>query len=94
MLFLVSYREKHASSKSRKAFFAEHSEQPSPEQIQALVNTVSDGDFREKTIALNKCPGFQTNDLIKADITVFSFETAAQLGGTGILQDQQLLDTK
>ena len=37
MLFVVSYRKKHASSKSRKSFFAEHEEQPSQEQIQALV---------------------------------------------------------
>jgi hypothetical protein len=94
MLFVVSYKEKHASSKSRKTFFAEYNEQPSAEQIQALVNTISEGDFREKTIALNKCPGFQANDLIKAGIAVFSFETAAELGGTGTTQDQQLLDAR
>ena len=40
MLFVVSYRKKHASSKSRKSFFAEHKEQPSQEQIQALVRSV------------------------------------------------------
>lgn len=94
MVFVVSYREKHASSKSRETFFAEHNDQPSPEQIQALVNTISSGDFTEKSIVLNKCPGFETKELIKAGITVFSFETAAQLGKTGTTQDEQLLEAK
>jgi len=83
MLFLVTYRKKHASSKSRKRFFAEHNEQPSLEQIQALVNSVSRGNFAEKTIALQKCPGFDTDELVKAGITVLRFEPEAQLGGTG-----------
>jgi hypothetical protein len=83
MLFLITYRKKHASSKSRKSFFAEHNEQPSLEQIQALVNSVSRGNFAEKTIALQKCPGFDTDELIKAGITVLRFEPEAQLGGTG-----------
>ena len=82
MLFLVSYRKKHASSKSRKSFFAEHNEEPSPEQIQALVNSVSRANFVEKTIALQKCPGFDTDELIKAGITVLRFEPEAQLTGT------------
>jgi hypothetical protein len=81
MLFLVTYRKKHASSKSRKSFFAEHNEQPSLEQIQALVNSVSRGNFAEKTIALQKCPGFDSAELIKAGITVLRFEPEAQLGG-------------
>jgi hypothetical protein len=83
MLFVVSYRKKHASSKSRKSFFAEHNEEPSPEQIQALVNRESRGDFAEKTIALQKCPGFNTDELTKAGITVFRFEPEAQPGGIG-----------
>jgi hypothetical protein len=83
MLFVVSYRKKHASSKSRKSFFAEHSEQPSSGQVQALVNSVSRGNFAENTIALQKCPGFDTDELIKAGITVLRFEPEAQLGGTG-----------
>jgi hypothetical protein len=83
MLFVVSYRKKHASSKSRKSFFAEHNEQPTPGQIQALVNSVSRGDFAEKTVALQKCPGFDTDELIKAGITVLRFETEASLTGTG-----------
>jgi hypothetical protein len=81
MLFLVTYRKKHASSKSRKSFFAEHNEQPSQEQLQALVNSVSRGNFAEKTIALQKCPGFDTDELVKAGITVLRFEPEAQLGG-------------
>jgi len=83
MLFVVSYRKKHASSKSRKSFFAEHDEQPSQEQIRALVNSISLGNFAENTIALQKCPGFDTDELIKAGITVVRFEPEAQLDGTG-----------
>ena len=80
MLFLVTYRKKHASSKSRKSFFAEHNEQPSLQQIQVLVNSVSRGNFAGKTIALQKCPGFDTGELVKAGITVLRFEPEAQLG--------------
>jgi hypothetical protein len=83
MLFVVSYRKKHASSKSRKSFFAEHNEQPSQEQIRTLVHRVSRGDFAENTIALQKCPGFETEELIRAGITVVRFESEAPLGGTG-----------
>jgi hypothetical protein len=83
MLFVVSYRKKHASSKSRKSFFAEHNEEPSLEQIQALVNSESRGNFAEKTIAIQKCPGFNTDELIRAGITVLRFEPEAQLGETG-----------
>ena len=82
MLFVVSYRKKHASSKSRESFFAQHDGQPSGDQIQALVNRVSHGNFAEKTIALQKCPGFDTDELIKTGIAVFRFEPEAQLGGT------------
>lgn len=83
MLFVVSYRKKHASSKSRKSFFAEHDTQPSQEQIQALVNSISRGNFAENTIALQKCPGFETDELIKAGITVVRFEPEAQRDETG-----------
>jgi hypothetical protein len=83
MIFVVSYRKKHASSKTRKSFFAEHDEQPSPEQIQALVNSISRGNFAENTIALQKCPGFHGHELIKAGITVVRFEPEVQLGETG-----------
>lgn len=83
MLFVVSYRKKHASSKSRKSFFAEHNEEPSAEQIHALVNTISKGDFVEKTIALQKCPGFDTDELIKAGVTVVRFESEAALNDIG-----------
>jgi hypothetical protein len=83
MLFLVTYRKKHASSKSRKSFFAEHNQEPSLHQIQALVNSISHGNFAEKTIALQKCPGFDTGELTKAGIMVFHFEPEAQLDGTG-----------
>ena len=87
MLFVISYRKKHASSKSRKSFFAEHDKQPSQEQIQALVNSVSRGNFAENTIALQKCPGFETDELIKAGITVDRFEPEAPRDGTGAAQE-------
>jgi hypothetical protein len=83
MLFVVSYRKKHASSKSRKSFFAEHNEEPSSEQIHALVNTISKGDFVEKTIALQKCPGFDTDELNKAGVTVFRFAPEVALDEVG-----------
>ena len=79
MLFVVSYRKKHASSKSRKSFFAEHNEQPSQQQIRALVNSVSGGNFVENTIALQKFPGFETDELTRAGITVVRFEPEAQI---------------
>jgi hypothetical protein len=82
MLFLISYRKKHASSKTRKSFFAEHDVEPSVEQIQALVTSVSRGDFAEKTVAFQKCPGFDTDELIKAGITVLRFEPEGQVDGT------------
>jgi hypothetical protein len=81
MLYVISYRKKHASSKSRKSFFAEHNEQPSLEQIQVLVNRVSGGDFAKKTIAFQKCPGFDIDELTKAGITVLRFEPEAQPDG-------------
>jgi hypothetical protein len=83
MIFVVTYRKKNASSKSRKSFFAEHDGQPSAEQLQALVATVSRGDFAANTIALQKCPGFDTDELIKAGITVLRFESEAQPDQTG-----------
>lgn len=90
MLFVISYRKKHASSKSRKSFFAEHNEQPSVEQVQALVNSVSRGDFAENTIALQKCPGFDTDELTKAGITVLCFEPEAPLSGTGTAHEASI----
>ena len=82
MLFVISYRKKHASSKTRKSFFAEHNEQPSLEQIQALVNSNSGGNFAPGSIAFQKCPGFDTNELTKAGITVLRIESEAPLDGT------------
>ena len=84
MIFIVSYRKKHASSKSRKSFFAEHDEQPSQGQIRGLVNSVSGGNFVENTIALQKFPGFETDELTRAGITVVRFEPEAQTDGTGV----------
>lgn len=82
MLFVISYRKKHASSKSRKSFFAEHDKQPSEAQIRALVNSVSRGNYAEHTIAFQKFPGFEAEELTRAGITVARFEPEAQLDGT------------
>lgn len=90
MLFIVSYRKKHASSKTRKSFFAEYNEQPSAEQVQALVNSTSGGNFAEKTIAFQKCPGFDTDELIAAGITVFRFESEAQIASQAPVLKVQL----
>ena len=94
MLFVVSYRKKHASSKTRKSFFAEYNEQPSVEQVQALVNSTSGGNFAEKTIAFQKCPGFDTDELTRAGITVFRFEPGAQIGGPGTGLERPTADSK
>ena len=83
MLFVVSYRKKHASSKSRNTFFAEHNEQPSVQQIQALVDRVSRGNFAQRTIELQKCPGFDVNELIKTGITVLRFDPEPEPDRTG-----------
>ena len=82
MLFVISYRKKHASSKSRKSFFAEHDKQPSDAQIRALVNSVSGGNYAEHTIALQKFPGFEAEELTRAGITVVRFEPELQPDGT------------
>ncbi|MEX0803488.1 MAG: hypothetical protein WD688_09255 [Candidatus Binatia bacterium] len=83
MLFVITYRKKHASSKSRESFFAEDNEQPSLEQIQALVKNISRGNFAQGTIAFQKCPGFEIDELIKAGISVLRFEPEAHLAETG-----------
>ena len=94
MLFVVTYRKKHASSKTRKSFFAEHNEQPSVEQVQALVKSISGGDFAEKTTAFHKCPGFDTDELIAAGITVFRFKSEAQISGPGTDHEGPTADSK
>ena len=95
MLFVISYKKKHASSKSRNTFFAEHNAQPSLQQIQALVDRVSRGNFAQKPIELQKCPGFDVNELIKTGVTVFRFDPDGEPGGTGpVHESADLLDTK
>jgi hypothetical protein len=94
MLFVVSYRKKHASSKTRKSFFAEYNERPSVEQVQALVNSTSGGNFAEKTIAFYNCPGFDTDELIAAGIAVFRFESEALIGGPGAGHEVPTVDSK
>ena len=57
MLFVVTYRKKHASSKTRKSFFAEHNEQPSVEQVQALVNSIKWRQFCGENDCISEMPG-------------------------------------
>jgi hypothetical protein len=80
MVFVISYRKKHASSKIRQSFFAQHNSEPSLDQVQALVNRITNGDFAEKTIAFQKCPGFDADELIRAGISVRSLEPETRAG--------------
>jgi hypothetical protein len=77
MVFVISYRKKHASSKIRQSFFAQHNSEPSLDQVQALVNRITNGDFAEKSIAFQKCPGFDADELVRSGIAVRSFEGEA-----------------
>ena len=56
MIFVVSYRKKHASSKSRKSFFAEHDEQPSQEQSKRSEQRKS-RQFCRKHYCASEMPG-------------------------------------
>jgi hypothetical protein len=82
MLFRSQLQE-NMPAPNREKFLCRIQREPSQEQIQALVNSESRGNFAEKTIALQKCPGFNIEELIRAGITVFRFEPEPQLGGTG-----------
>ena len=94
MLFVISYRKKHASSKSRKSFFAEHDKQPSEAQIRGLVNSVSGGNYAEHTIALQKFPGFEADELTRAGITVVRFEAEAPIDSTSDSSEAPIRESK
>ena len=58
------------------------------------MSSVSRGNFAEKTVAFQKCPGFDTDELIKAGIKVLRFEAEPRLGGEGseLLERLELLE--
>jgi hypothetical protein len=75
MIFLISYRKKPQGLKLqcnlRKKFFAEHGENPSSEEIEALVKRVSGGDFAEASVEFQKCVGFDAEELARCGVTVY-----------------------
>lgn len=79
MVFLISYRKKfdgtRLQSKLRRTFFAQHRNDPSFEEIQSLVDFVSQGDFAESSIEFQKCMGFDADELKKCGVTVYHFQT-------------------
>jgi hypothetical protein len=81
MVFLVSYRKKFDNAKLqpnlRKTFFAEHTGQPTAEEIEQLVDCVSQGEFAAPNIQLQKCVGFDAAELTKCGVTVYHFEPAS-----------------
>ena len=80
MVFLISDRKKFDGTKLqanlRKTFFAVHQDQPSREEIEQLVDHVSHGEFAKSTIEIQKCIGFDVQELTKAAMTVHRFSAA------------------
>lgn len=80
MVFLISYRKNFDGTKVqanlRKTFFAVHENQPSREEIERLVDYVSHGEFAKSTIEIQKCIGFDAQELTKAAVTVHCFSAA------------------
>ena len=80
MVFLISYRKKFDGVKLqanlRKTFFAEHPDQPTPEEIEQLVDSVSQGEFARASVQLQKCVGFDAVELTKCGVTVYRFKAA------------------
>ncbi len=77
MVFFVSYRRNLGGTKLqvnlRKTFFAVHQDQPSREEIVQLVSYVSHGEFAQSSIEIQRCIGFDPEDLQKAGVTVYKF---------------------
>jgi hypothetical protein len=78
MVFLVSYRKKFDGAKLqanlRKTFFAEHPSQPTAEEIEQLVDFVSQGEFAMASIQLQNCVGFDAVELSKCGVAVYRFK--------------------
>lgn len=60
----------------RKTFFAVHQNHPSAEEIERLVDHVSQGEFAKSTIELQRCIAFDAEELTKAGVTVYRFSAA------------------
>lgn len=77
MVFLISYRKKIDGTKPqtnlRKTFLAEHPDRPSAEEIEQLVDYVSQGEFAQSSIELQKYVGFDAAELTKCGVTVHRF---------------------
>ncbi len=79
MVFFVSYRRNLSGTKFqtnlRKTFFAVHSAEPSRNEIERLVDQVSGGEFAQSSIEVQRCVGFDPEELNRAGVTVYSFST-------------------
>lgn len=77
MVFFVSYRRKLGGTKFqtnlRKTFFAVHQDEPSRKEIEQLVDYVSGGEYAQSSIEIQRCIGFDPDELNKAGVTVYSF---------------------
>jgi len=75
MVFLISYRNNFDGTKLhtslRKTFFAVHQDRPSTEEIEQLVARVSHGQFAKSTIEIQRCIGFDAQELTKTGVTVY-----------------------
>ena len=75
MVFLISYRNNFDGTKLqtslRKTFFAVHQDHPSAQEIEQLVDRVSHGQFAKSTIEIQRCIGFDAQELTKAGVTVY-----------------------
>lgn len=80
MVFFVSYRRNLGGTKFevnlRKTFFAVHQKQPSREEVVRLVDYVSHGEFAKSSIEIQRCVGFDPDELQKAGVTVYHFGAA------------------
>jgi len=82
MVFLISYRKNFDGTKLqaslRKTFFAVHPDHPSREEIERLVDRVSQGEFAKSSIELQRCIGFDAEELTKTGVTVYPFSAARE----------------
>jgi hypothetical protein len=82
MVFFISYRKTYGGTKLqsslRKTFFAVHQDHPSTEEIERLVDHVSQGKFAKSSIELQRCIGFDAEQLTKAGVTVYRFNATCK----------------
>jgi len=82
MVFFISYRKNFGGTKLqtslRKTFFAVHQDHPSREEIERLVDRVSRGEFTKSSIELQRCIGFDAEELTKSGVTVYGFSAARE----------------